>query len=110
MTSSIPSGAAADGNAPLVRIRDLSKAFAGVQALAGVQFDLRAGEVRESGCGARRSPYRLFQVLCTRVSDNETIASGSASGSGGTAPPPGWATVVPISASTSAADIGAATR
>ena len=55
-------------------------------------------------------PYRLFHGLRSCVSHYETIASGSASGSGGTAPPPGWATVVPSSVSTSVADIGAATR
>jgi ribose transport system ATP-binding protein len=40
---------------PVVQIRGLSKAFAGVQALSNVQFDLRAGEVHalmgENGAG-----------------------------------------------------------
>ncbi|MDT7649136.1 MAG: ribose transport system ATP-binding protein, partial [Pseudonocardiales bacterium] len=39
MTASVPSAA------PLIRITDVSKAFGGVQALAGVSFEIRPGVV-----------------------------------------------------------------
>ncbi len=43
------------GSTPLLRVTGLSKAFPGVQALSGIDFDLRAGEVHcligENGAG-----------------------------------------------------------
>ncbi|MBV9490366.1 MAG: sugar ABC transporter ATP-binding protein [Verrucomicrobia bacterium] len=51
---------------PLLQVRNIAKAFAGVQALKGVDFDLRAGEVHalmgENGAGKSTFMKILFGV------------------------------------------------
>jgi rhamnose transport system ATP-binding protein len=71
----------------LLKVEGISKAFAGVQALKGVSFDLRAGEVHalvgENGAGkstlikvitgAHQPDEGTIEILGNRIEDNDPI-------------------------------------
>lgn len=66
MTEALPTVPAADGAAPILEVRDLVVNYGGLSAVAGVSFDLHAGEilgvVGESGCGKSSMGRALLQL------------------------------------------------
>src|SRR5438105_13603712 len=75
--------------APLLRLTDIAKSFGGVQALRGVSFDLRPGEVHaligENGAGkstlikvvtgAHRPDAGSLEIAGRPVTDNDPSAA-----------------------------------